>query len=140
MGVKRYKELLRISSYDERLKYLKLNGVVGYETFGGNRYVNQILYRSVLWKKTRREVIMRDNGCDLAHEDYPLRERIYIHHLNPITLDDVLENRSSVYDLDNLVCVSFSTHNAIHYGGDLNIFTSQVVERKRNDTCPWKRG
>lgn len=134
--IKRYSDLSAIPSFEERLDYLMLNGSVGDETFGGHRYLNQALYSSNGWHTIRREVILRDDGCDLAHEDYPIDGSIYIHHLNPITMDDILNRRENVFDLENLVCVSFQTHNFLHYGNAKPIFS--FIERKKDDTCPWR--
>lgn len=135
---KSYSELIKIDSFEERFKYLSLVGIVGETTFGGHRYLNQILYQTDKWKKdTRREVILRDNGCDLAHEDYPIQGSIYIHHINPITIDDILEERPCVFDLENLISTSFRTHNGIHYGTE-ELLQKSFVERKKNDTCPWR--
>lgn len=135
---KSYSELIKIDSFEERFKYLSLVGIVGETTFGGHRYLNQILYQTDKWKKdTRREVILRDNGCDLAHEDYPIQGSIYIHHINPITIDDILEERPCVFDLENLISTSFRTHNGIHYGTE-DLLLKGFVERKKNDTCPWR--
>lgn len=135
---KSYSELIKIESFEDRFKYLSLSGTVGEATFGSHRYLNQMLYHTDKWKSTRREVIFRDNGCDLAHDDYSISGSIYIHHLNPITINDVLEERPCVFDLDNLVCTTFRTHNAIHYGTE-NLLQKILVERKKNDTCPWRR-
>lgn len=132
-----YSDLIKIEEFEDRFKYLSLVGIVGETTFGGHRYLNQQLYKSEKWKHTRREVILRDDGCDLAHEDYPISGSVYIHHLNPITIDDILEERPCVFDLNNLVCVSFRTHNAIHYG-DENLLSRKPAERKPNDTCLWR--
>lgn len=138
INYKSYSELIKIESFEERLKYLSLAGIVGETTFGGHRYLNQILYQSYKWKnETRPEVILRDNGCDLGHEDYLINGSIYIHHINPITIDDVLEERPCVFDLDNLICTSFQTHNAIHYGIE-DFLPKGFVERKKYDTCPWR--
>lgn len=134
---KTYSELIKIKSFEDRFEYLKLDGTVGNVTFGGHRYLNQILYQTEKWKSTRREVIIRDNGCDLAHEYYIISGSIYIHHINPITIDDILNERPCVFDLENLICSSFKTHNAIHYGSK-NLLPSEQVIRKKNDTCPWK--
>lgn len=135
---KSYSELIKIDSFEERFKYLSLVGIVGETTFGGHRYLNQILYQTDKWKKdTRREVILRDNGCDLSHEDYPIQGSIYIHHINPITIDDILEERPCVFDLENLISTSFRTHNGIHYGTE-ELLPKGFVERKKNDTCPWR--
>lgn len=132
-----YSDLINLSSFRDRFFYLSLSKIVGDMTFGGHRYLNQILYQTNKWKSVRREVIYRDEGCDLAHKDYEIQGSIYVHHINPITIDDILENKSIVFDLENLVCVSFKTHNAIHYGSEDNLSKSPVV-RKKNDTCPWR--
>lgn len=136
--IKTYKELISIQGYDDRLKYVQCYSNVGDMTFGSHRYVNQVLYSSSEWKKTRQLAIIRDNGMDLAHADYPIRGKIYVHHINPLTIDDILERRPCVFDLNNLVCVSFDTHNQLHYGGDTVMQTRELVTRKPNDTCPWK--
>lgn len=135
---KSYSILIKYNTFEDRFNYLSLTGMVGNVTFGGHRYLNQILYQSEEWKSARKEIILRDNGCDLGHEDFPITGSIYIHHINPITIDDILERRPCVFDLDNLVCTTFNTHNAIHYGS-IKSLSRGFVERKRNDTCPWKR-
>lgn len=134
---KTYQELIQLESFDDRLDYLRMNGTVGDITFGGHRSLNQILYQTPQWKSTRRKVILRDNGCDLAHEDYPIGGSIYIHHINPITIDDILKERPCVFDLNNLISTMFRTHNAIHYGSK-GPMSSGLVVRSKNDTCPWK--
>lgn len=134
---KTYSELITISSFEERFEYLSLSGIVGDITFGGHRYLNQKLYQSPEWKSIKREVILRDNGCDLAHEDYPIKGHIYIHHINPISIEDILERRSCVFDLENLISASFITHNAIHYGSE-ELLTRKPIIRTKNDTCPWR--
>lgn len=134
---KTYSELIKISSFEDRFKYLSLSGTVGETTFGGHRYLNQILYQTDKWKSVRRKVIIRDNGCDLAHKDYVISGSIYIHHIKPITIEDILEERSSVFDLENLISTSFRTHNAIHYGSE-NLLPEKYTERKQNDTCLWR--
>lgn len=136
--IKSYSELIKIDSYEERLNYLRTESSIGAETFGGYRYINQILYLSYKWKnKTRKEIILRDNGCDVAHEDYPIYGEIYIHHINPITIEDIINESSLLYDPENLVCVSFKSHNFIHFS-TLNKKEPTIVTRKPNDTCPWR--
>ena len=130
-----YSELITINDYYERLKYLMLNGRVSELTFGSHRYLNQVLYSSKEWQRVRREVILRDNGCDLAHKDYPISGRVYIHHLEPITIEDIQERSPNVFDLNNLVCVSFDTHQAIHYGTQVK---QEWKPRTENDTIPWR--
>lgn len=137
-SIKSYKELIKLKTFEERLKYLQLNSGVGIETFGSGRWLNQRLYHSSLWADVKNELIIRDNGCDLGLEGYEIRGRIYLHHLNPITKEDVLNNSSKLYDPNNLICVSFDTHQSIHYGSECAAL-SQLVERRPNDTCPWKR-
>lgn len=134
---KTYSELIKIDVFEERFKYLSLSGIVGKATFGGHRYLNQILYQLDKWKSARREVIYRDNGLDLAHKDHPISGSIYIHHINPITVDDILEERPCVFDLDNLISTSFRTHNAIHYSSE-ELLPKGPADRKINDTCPWR--
>lgn len=134
---KQYSELIQLKTYQERFEYLKLFGKVGEITFGPHREVNQILYQSDIWKKTRRVAIIRDNGFDLAHVDYPIGGSVYVHHINPITVDDILEKRNVVFDLENLVCCGFQTHNAIHYGNS-DLLSKDPTIRKPNDTCLWR--
>lgn len=134
---KTYSDLIKIQSFEDRFDYLSLSGMVGEITFGGHRYLNQILYQTDEWKSTRREVIYRDGGNDLAHEDHPIPGSIYIHHINPITIDDILERRPFVFDLENLISTSFKTHNAIHYGS-ADLIPKGPAKRIKNDTCPWR--
>lgn len=134
---KTYSELIKIESFEERFDYLSLSGVVGETTFGSRRYLNQMLYKDPKWRSTRREVILRDDGCDLAHSEYPINGAVYIHHINPITIEDILEERPCVFDLDNLISTSFKTHNAIHYGSK-ELLPKTFVTRKQYDTCPWR--
>lgn len=137
MRYRSYSELRQLSTFKERYDYLKLNGRVGAETFGYNRYVNQRFYRSTEWKHIRDQIIIRDNGCDLGVEGYDLHSRIYIHHLNPMTVDDIDQGRQMILDPDNLICVSFDTHQAIHFG-DESLLPQLPIERISGDTCPWR--
>jgi len=139
MTRKSYQELVSIPNYEDRYEYLKLGGSIGELTFNGHRYLNQKFYSSdPEWKRIKREVIIRDNGCDMGHEDYPINGgRIIIHHINPITIEDLINRDPSIFDLDNLVCVSHMTHNAIHYG-DISLLLLPLPERRANDTCPWR--
>lgn len=137
MGIKTYSELITIPTYKERFEYLKLGGVVGRDTFGYDRYLNQAFYNSPEWKRFRRDIIIRDNGCDLACEGYSIRGRIILHHINPITYEDLINRSSILFDQENIVCVTHNTHNAIHYG-DSNLLITGPIERTSNDTCPWK--
>lgn len=132
-----YTELLKIPTYKERYNYLKLGAKVGEETFGYDRYLNQVFYRSKEWKSIRDKIILRDNGCDLADPDHAIFGRIYVHHMNPITLRDIDKRNPEIFDPEFLVCCSFDTHNAIHYGSE-NMLPQELVERKPGDTCPWK--
>ena len=137
MRIKTYSELIELQTFEERFEYLQLKGIVGQETFGFDRYLNQILYSSKEWKHLRNEIIVRDNGCDLALEGFEIHGRILIHHINPITIDDVIKRREMVFDPENLICVTHNTHNAIHYG-DKSLLITGPIERRANDTCPWK--
>lgn len=137
MSRKTYRELISMDDYLDRYEYLRIGGVVGESTFGSNRYLNQILYRSYDWKKFRREMVIRDNGCDLAHPDYEIGGIIILHHINPITIDDVKNRRRCVFDPENVVCVSHRTHEAIHYGDDTLLMKGPVV-RRPGDTIPWR--
>lgn len=137
MKIKTYSELITFSTFEDRFEYLQLKGIVGQETFGFDRYLNQILYNSKEWKHLRNEIIVRDNGCDLALEGFEIHGRILIHHINPITIDDVIKRREMVFDPENLICVTHNTHNAIHYG-DKSLLITGPIERRANDTCPWK--
>lgn len=135
--IKSYSELIEIPNYFDRFEYLKIGGHVGESTFGSNRYLNQALYRSYEWKKFRRDMIIRDNGCDMADPDHEIGGIILLHHINPITVDDVVHNRSKVFDPDNVVCVSHKTHEAIHYGDD-SLLPKGLIIRRPNDTIPWR--
>lgn len=136
--IKTYSELITLPTFEERYYYLKLDGVVGRETFGFDRYLNQAFYSSEEWKRFRRDVIIRDNGCDLGIEDRAIGRFITIHHINPITVDDIIQRSSCLFDLNNVICVSDNTHRAIHYG-DEDLLIKAPIERSRYDTCPWKR-
>lgn len=131
-----YSEALLYPDFKRRFNYLKLNGTVAHSTFGGHRYLNQALYQSDEWKRVRREVILRDNGCDLAIPDRPINGKILVHHINPITQEDIANRSSSIFDPDNLITVSFDTHNAIHYGDILHV-NAESSARRPNDTSPW---
>lgn len=135
--MKTYRELQRLRSFLDRFEYLKLSGTVGRSTFGYDRYLNQMLYTSRRWRRTRDGIIVRDNGCDLGIDGYEIFDRILVHHINPVTLEDVEEDRDIVYDPQNLIITAHITHNAIHYG-DISLIPKLPIERTRNDTCPWK--
>lgn len=139
--MKSYSELILLPTFEERLEYLRTGNVVGEETFGSKRYLNQILYNDEAWKTVRRRAILRDSDgdyiLDLAHEDFPFKEGVYVHHINPITVEDILERKASVFDLNNLICCSFTTHQDIHYGSS-NSISRLPAKRTKNDTCPWR--
>ena len=136
--IKSYHELIQIDTFEDRFEYLKLKGRVGKETFGSHRYLNQLLYKMPEWRSIRSKVIIRDNACDLAHPAYEIRcQAAYIHHINPITIDDILEEAPCVFDMDNLITTTFNTHQAIHYGGSDGLLLLPK-DRLPNDTCPWK--
>ena len=137
MSIRTYSELITIPTFEERFEYLQLKGSVGKDTFGYDRYLNQVLYRSPEWKRLRNQIIIRDGGCDLACDGYDIYDKVLIHHLNPITVEDVLTRSRKVFDPDNLVCVSHNTHNAIHYG-DMDLLVTGPIIRTKNDTCPWR--
>lgn len=137
MSIKTYSELIILPTYEERFNYLKLEGVVGEMTFGFDRYLNQKLYTSQEWKTVRNQVIVRDNGCDLACEGYEIYGKILIHHINPITVEDVINRNPIIFDLENLISTTHNTHNAIHYG-DENLLIKGPIERTKNDTIPWR--
>ena len=138
MTTRTYSDLIFLPTFLERYRYLRLGGNVGLETFGHNRYLNQILYTSDRWRSFRDKIIIRDNGCDLGMEGFEIYDRILVHHINPITVEDVLNENPKVFDPDNVICTSHNTHQAIHYG-DENLLIIEPAERFRNDTCPWKR-
>lgn len=138
MAVRTYSELVKLRSFEDRYRYLKIGGRVGEETFGYERYLNQILYRSQRWKDARNEVIVRDKGCDLGIEGYEIRGRILVHHMNPITIEDIELERDIVFDPEVLISTTHNTHNAIHYGDESLLILAPVV-RTLHDTCPWKR-
>ncbi len=134
--IRTYRELIRLQTFEERFEYLKLGGIVGRETFGFERYVNQTFYRSREWKQIRRDVIVRDNGCDLAFDGMDIFGKVIVHHINPITIQDIEEGRVCIFDMNNLICTSHNTSNAIHYG-DKTLLIKPPVERTRGDTRLW---
>ena len=137
MMIRTYSELRRLQTFEERYRYLKLAGAVGLATFGYERTLNQLLYTSDRWKETRRGIIVRDNGCDLGVDGYKILTGLLIHHMNPIALEDIEEDRDHIYDPEFLITTVLRTHNAIHYGNEDQI-AKRPIERKRNDTCPWR--
>lgn len=131
-----YSDLIAIPSFIDRYRYLRLGGKVGDDTFGYSRFLNQKLYNTPEWRKARQEVILRDNGFDLAHKDFPINGRIYVHHINPITVQQILDRDEAVFDIENLISVSNPTHNAIHFG-DEKLLPIEPPERMTGDTKLW---
>ena len=136
--IRTYSDLSKLVTFEERFRYLKLDGLVGESTFGFNRYLNQVFYKSIAWKRIRDEVILRDNGCDLGVDGRDIYGQIVIHHMNPITTQDIETESEFLTNPEYLITTIHSTHNAIHYG-DENLLVLVPVERTRNDTCPWKQ-
>jgi hypothetical protein len=136
--IRTYSELIQLKTFEERYNYLKLYGRVGETTFGYDRYINQLLYTSDRWRRTRRGIIIRDNGCDLGMEDHEINDIIIVHHMNPLTIEDIEEERPEIFDQRFLISTTDLTHKAIHYG-DENLLPKPFVERRRNDTCPWRQ-
>ncbi len=136
-NIRTYSELITLPTFIERFRYLKLNGSVGMDTFGHDRYLNQILYHSEEWRRFRREVILRDNGCDLGCDGYEIHGKILIHHINPITVEDIIRRNPCIFDFENVISNSHNTHNAIHYG-DESLLVTEPIERTPYDTCPWR--
>lgn len=135
--IRTYSELITIPTFEERYKYVRIGGRIGDETFGFDRYINQTFYTSREWRRFRRDIIVRDMGCDLAMEDREIGGLIIIHHLNPIRIDDILQRSDLLMNPENVICVSDNTHKAIHYG-DESLLITAPVERRKNDTCPWR--
>lgn len=139
LKIRTYSELSKLKTFDERFKYLVLNGRVGADTFGWDRWLNQKFYKSDQWMRIRDQVIVRDEGCDLGVPGYEIRDKILIHHINPVTLDDIVNDSLDVFNPEYLICVSHKTHNAIHYGHKGDKLYPELVERSPNDTCPWRQ-
>lgn len=135
--IKTYSELSRFTTFEERYEYLRLGGAVGESTFGFDRYLNQVFYRSQRWKSIRDFVIIRDNGCDLGVDGYEIHGRVLIHHINPLTIEDIEKESAYLLDPEFLICTTHNTHNAIHYG-DEALLIKAPIERTKNDTCPWR--
>lgn len=138
MMTKKYNELIQFETFEDRFEYLKMQGDVGQETFGFDRYLNQKFYKSEEWKKVRNDVIVRDKGNDLGIKDREIKENIIVHHINPITPDDIKNKEPWILDPENLICVSLDTHNALHYGDASLLPSTDITIRKPNDTSPWK--
>lgn len=135
--IKTYSELITLPTFEERFRYLKLDGKVGKSTFGFDRYLNQQFYTSADWKRLRNKIILRDSGLDLGVEDHVIANKIYIHHMNPLMVRDLVDRTEFLLNPEYLICVSHHTHNAIHYG-DESLLPQPIIERRPNDTCPWK--
>lgn len=138
MSIRTYTELTKLKTFKERYEYLKLSSIVGEDTFGYDRYLNQQFYKSIAWKRVRDQVIIRDNGCDLGIDDRYINSRIYVHHMNPITKSDIINLTEYLLNPEYLICVSKNTHDAIHYGSEELLYTNHMVDRRPNDTCPWR--
>lgn len=134
-----YEELITIPTFEERLKYLLLNGSVAEDKFGYTRYLNQVLYKSSEWRRLRNQIIVRDNGCDLAFDGFEIPAKALIHHINPITIDDIMYRRPNVFDPNNLITTVLRTHEIIHYGSESDISNYFYKERSANDTSPWRQ-
>lgn len=136
--IRTYSELITLPTFEERYRYLKLDGIVGEDTFGFDRYLNQQFYqKDPEWRRVRDYVIVRDNGCDLGIKDREIRDKILVHHMNPITKEDILLRSKYLLDPEYLICTMKNTHDAIHYG-DENLLIKAPIERRSNDTCPWR--
>ena len=135
--IKSYRELRRLQTFEERFDYLRLKGIVGESTFGYDRYLNQMLYKSSEWRDSRREVILRDEACDLGIKGYEIESQILIHHMNPISIEDIESGNEDIFNLDFLICTTQNTHRAIHYG-DESLLLKPPIVRRPNDTTLWR--
>ena len=138
MSIRAYSELITLPTFEERFRYLQLEGKVGEDTFGHDRYLNQMFYTSDEWRRIRRDVIVRDNGCDLGIQDREIHGLIIIHHMNPITVEDIINRSEFLLNPEYLISTVKNTHDAIHFS-DERILITDPIERRPNDTCPWKR-
>lgn len=136
--IRTYSELIKQSGFDDRYAYLKLSGAVGLETFGPDRYLNQIFYSTKEWQSVRDYVITRDNGCDLGVPGFDIHGLIIVHHMNPISVNDIISHSEDILDPEFLICTSKQTHDAIHYGNPNVPYSKDLKERTPNDTCPWR--
>lgn len=136
--LKTYSELRKLTTFEERFRYLMLNGTVSQDTFGFDRWMNQVFYRSAQWKRVRNEIILRDNGCDLGVDGYDVFGKILVHHMNPITKNDISFSTDFLLNPEYLITLSMDTHNAIHYGDESYLERFKSSQRKEGDTCPWK--
>lgn len=135
--IRTYGELIELPTFQERFQYLSLDGIVGARTFGGDRWLNQVLYHDSKWRAVRRKILERDKYCDLGCPGYEIHGRLLVHHMEPITKEDIMNRSEKLYDPDNLITVSANTHRAIHYGTE-DLLPKDPVVRKPNDTCPWR--
>lgn len=138
MKIRTYSELITLPTFEERFEYLRLDGRVGEETFGFDRYLNQVFYKSKEWLQVRDQVIARDNGCDLGMEGHEIYSKILVHHMNPVSKEDILKRSEWILDPEYLICTIKNTHDAIHYG-DRSLLATAPIERRPNDTCPWRK-
>ena len=136
-GIRRYSELIKLPTFEERFEYLKLDGRVGKMTYGSDRIFNQAFYRSKEWRDFRNKVIARDNGCDLGIEDREIFDKLIVHHINPMTIRDLEEGGEDLFDMENFICCSHNTHEAIHYGDSSLLIKTEFVERRQGDTVLW---
>ena len=136
-GIRRYSELIKLPTFEERFEYLKLDGRVGKITYGSDRIFNQAFYRSKEWRDFRNKVIARDNGCDLGIEDREIFDKLIVHHINPMTIRDLEEGGEDLFDMENFICCSHNTHEAIHYGDSSLLIKTEFVERRPGDTKLW---
>ena len=138
-NIRTYSELITLATFEERFEYLRLDGIVGEQTFGFDRYLNQLFYqKSQKWKSIRDQVIIRDNGCDLGIEGYEIYKRVIVHHMNPVTIEDLEKESEFLLDPEFLISTTHNTHNAIHYGDESLLIKAPIV-RTKNDTCPWRQ-
>jgi hypothetical protein len=138
MKIRNYSELIELPTFEERFEYLRLDGRVGEETFGFDRHLNQVFYKSKEWLQVRDQVIARDNGCDLGMEGHEIYSKILVHHMNPVSKEDILKRSEWILNPEYLICTIKNTHDAIHYG-DKSLLTTAPIERRPNDTCPWRK-
>jgi len=137
MKIRTFSELKKLRTFEDRYRYLQLVGTVGESTFGYDRYLNQMLYTSKRWLRTRDTIIIRDHGCDLGVKDYEIHGRIIIHHMNPISIEDIENCYDELFDPESLICTSHNTHLAIHFGSE-SLLPQLPIERRPNDMCPWR--
>lgn len=139
MTTRTYSELILLPTFEERFEYLRLKGKIGEDTFGFDRWINQNFYRSKEWKRIRDQIILRDNGCDLGILDREIYGKAIIHHMNPVSVQDIIDATEYLLNPEFLICTTLDTHNAIHYGDASGVLRTNPVERKPNDTCSWRK-